>query len=134
MQQIKFKPTLFSNVLPTLTELKKKGLILGLISNVDNDITQLCLKLGLTPLLQVVVTSLDSGYNKPQPEIFKEAVRQASVQPREAIYVGDQYQIDVIGAIQAGMRGVLLDRGGYFNKTIKEPKIQSLHQLSEYLS
>ena len=134
MQQIKFKPTLFSDVLPTLTELKKKGLILGLISNVDNDITQLCQKLGLTPLLQVVVTSLDSGYNKPQPEIFKEAVRQASVQSREAIYVGDQYQIDVIGAIQAGMRGVLLDRGGYFNKTIKEPKIQSLHQLSEYLS
>ncbi len=134
MQQIKFEPALFDDVLPTLTELKKKGLILGLISNVDNDITQLCQKLRLTPMLQVVVTSLDSGYNKPQPEIFKEAVRQASVQPQEAIYVGDQYQIDVIGAKQAGMLGILLDRGGYFNKIIKEPRIQSLHQLSQHLS
>lgn len=133
MQQIKFKPILYGDVLPTLTELKEKGLILGLISNVDNDITQLCQDLGLMPFLQVMITSLDSGYNKPQPEIFKEAVRQASVQPREAIYVGDQYRIDVIGAKQAGMLGILLDRGGYFNESIKEPKIQSLHQLSGYL-
>ena len=41
MQQIKFSRVLFNDVLPALTELKKKGLILGLISNVDNDITPL---------------------------------------------------------------------------------------------
>jgi len=134
MQQIKFEPILYDDVLSTLNELKEKGLILGLISNVDNDITQLCQNLGLSPLLQVVVTSLDSGYNKPQSEIFKEAIRQAGVQPQEAIYVGDQYRIDVLGAKQAGMLGILLDRGGYFNEYIKEPKIKSLHQLSEHLS
>jgi putative hydrolase of the HAD superfamily len=134
MQQIKFEPVLYDDVLPTLDELKKKDVILGLISNVDSDITQLCHKLGLTPMLQVVVTSLDSGYNKPQPGIFKEAVRRAGVLPQEAIYVGDQYRIDVIGAKQAGMVGILLDRGGYFNETINEPKIQSLKQLSEHLS
>jgi putative hydrolase of the HAD superfamily len=134
MQQIKFEPILYDDVLPTLDELKKKDIILGLISNVDSDITQLCQKLGLTPMLQVVVTSLDSGYNKPQPGIFKEAVRRAGVLPQEAIYVGDQYRIDVIGAKQAGMVGILLDRGGYFNETINEPKIQSLKQLSEHLS
>ena len=134
MQQIKFKPILYGDVLPTLTELKEKGLILGLISNVDNDITQLCQDLGLMPFLQVVVTSLDSGYNKPQPEIFKEAIRQAGVQPQESIYVGDQYRIDVVGAKQSGMLGILLDRGDYFNEAIDEPKIKSLHQLSEHLS
>jgi len=134
MQQIKFEPALYDDVLPTLNELNEKGLILGLISNVDSDISQLCQKLELTPLLRVVVTSLDSGYNKPQPGIFKEAVRQADVQPQEAIYVGDQYRIDVIGAKQAGMLGILLDRGDYFNETIEEPKIQSLQQISVHLS
>jgi putative hydrolase of the HAD superfamily len=133
MQQIKFNMVLFDDVLPALNELKDKGRVLGLISNVDNDIAPLLNKLGLTPLLQVVVTSLDAGYSKPQPEIFKEAVKRAGVQAQEAIYVGDQYQIDVVGANRAGMRGILLDRSGYFNEAIKEPKIGNLHQLIELL-
>ncbi|HEX78940.1 MAG TPA: HAD family hydrolase [Dehalococcoidia bacterium] len=134
MSLIKFEPVLFDDVLPTLTDLKDKGLLLGLISNVDKDITGLLKKLGLLPLLKVVVTSLESGYNKPQPEIFREAARQGGVQPDEAVYVGDQYQIDVIGAGQAGMRGVLIDRGNHFNEDINEPKIQSLRRLFDHLS
>jgi len=82
----------------------------------------------------VVVTSQDVGFNKPQPEIFREALRQAGVQAAEAIYVGDQYQIDVIGAKKAGMEGVLLDRGGYFAEINDCPRIQSLTQLVEHLS
>ena len=134
MQQIKFSRVLFDDVLPVLTELKGKGLILGLISNVDSDITPLLDKLGLSQLLQVVVTSQDTGYMKPQPEIFKEAARQASVQVSEAMYIGDQYQIDVLGAKKAGMQGVLLDRNSYFEEVTKELKIQNLYQLVEYLS
>ena len=134
MQQIKFSRVLFDDVLPVLTELKGKGLILGLISNVDSDITPLLDKLGLSQLLQVVVTSQDTGYMKPQPEIFKEAAKQAGVQVSEAMYIGDQYQIDVLGAKKAGMQGVLLDRNSYFNKVTKELKIQNLYQIVEYLS
>jgi putative hydrolase of the HAD superfamily len=134
MQQIKFSRVLFDDVLPVLTELKGKELILGLISNVDSDITPLLDKLGLSQLLQVVVTSQETGYMKPQPEIFKEAAKQACVQVSEAIYIGDQYQIDVLGAKKAGMQGVLLDRNSYFEEVTKELKIQNLYQLVEYLS
>lgn len=133
MQQVKFEMALFDDVLPNLSQLKNKGLVLGLISNVDNDIAPVLSKLELKPLLQVVVTSADAGYNKPKPEIFQEAARRAGVRTQEAIYIGDQYQIDVIGANQAGMKGILLDRGGYFKEVIKEPKIKSLYQLAEHL-
>jgi putative hydrolase of the HAD superfamily len=133
MQQVKFEMALFDDVLPALSQLKNKGLILGLISNVDNDITPVLSRLGLKPLLQVVVTSQDAGCNKPKPEIFREAARRAGIQTQEAIYIGDQYQIDVIGANEAGMQGILIDRGGYFKEAIKEPKIQSLYQLTELL-
>jgi putative hydrolase of the HAD superfamily len=134
MHQIKFNRVLFDDVLPALTELKKKGLILGLISNVDSNIAPLLDKLGLSQLLQVVVTSQDTGYFKPHPEIFKEAASQASVQVSEAMYIGDQYQIDVLGAKKAGMQGVLLDRNSYFEEVTKELKIKNLYQLVEYLS
>jgi len=134
VRQLDKKLVLFDDVMPALTDLKGKGLILGLISNVERDILRLVDKLGLAPLLQVVMTSQDVGFNKPQPEIFHEALRQAGVQASEAIYIGDQYQIDVVGANKAGMKGVLLDRGDYFEETADCLRIQSLAQVVEHLS
>ena len=132
-QQSNYKLVLFDDAMPALIHLKELGLILGLISNVDRDITSLCQELGLSVLLQVVITSQEVGFNKPQPEIFQEALKQAGVKSSEAIYVGDQYQIDVVGANEAGMRGVLLDRGGYFEDITDCPRIRSLTEVTEHL-
>ena len=133
MQQFKMKLVLFDDVAPALNDLKGRGLILGLISNVERDITATLNELGLPSWLDVVVTSQESGFVKPQPEIFQEALRRAGVQPSEAMYVGDQYQVDVIGANGAGMKGVLLDRGGYFEEITDCPRIRSLTELVEHL-
>ena len=132
-QQLKFKLVLFDDVIPALTHLKGLGLILGLISNVDRDITPVCQELGLSAMLQVVVTSQGVGFNKPQPGIFLVALEQAGVKSSEAIYVGDQHQIDVVGANEAGMLGILLDRGGYFEEITDCPRIQSLTEVAEHL-
>jgi putative hydrolase of the HAD superfamily len=133
MQQFKMKLALFDDVAPALDDLKGRGLILGLISNVEHDMTAALNELGLPSWLEIVVTSQDSGFNKPHPEIFQEALRQAGVQPSEAVYVGDQYQVDVIGADQAGMKGVLLDRYGYFEEITDCPRIRSLTEIVELL-
>jgi len=133
MQQFKMKQVLFDDVAPALTDLKGMGLILGLISNVEHDITSTLNELGLPSWLEIVVTSQDSGFVKPQPEIFQEALKRAGVQPLEAIYVGDQYQVDVIGANQAGMKGILLDRHGYFEEITDCPRIRSLTELVAHL-
>ncbi len=134
MREFGLKQVLFDDVLPTLNELKKQGVILGLISNVDQDITTLLENLGLVNLLQVVVTSQDAGFNKPSPEIFQEAVKRAGVQASEALYVGDQYQIDVVGANQAGMKGILIDRIDYFTEVNDCPRLQNLMQILGYLA
>jgi len=133
MQQFEMKLVLFDDVLPALTDLKSRGLILGLISNIDRDITPLLKELELPSLLQIVLTSEEAGFNKPQPEIFQAALKQAGVRAPEAIYIGDQYQIDVIGANKAGMKGVLLDRGNYFEEVTDSPRVRSLTQLVEHL-
>jgi putative hydrolase of the HAD superfamily len=133
MQQFKMKLVLFDDVVPALNDLKGRGLILGLISNVEKDMTATLDELGLPLWLEIVVTSQDSGFNKPQPEIFQEALRRAGVQPAEAMYVGDQYQVDVIGANRAGMKGVLLDRHGYLKEITDCLRIRSLTELAEHL-
>ena len=63
----------------------------------------------------------------------QEALKLAGVQAAEAIYVGDQYRIDIGGANEAGMKGVLLDRGGYMEEAADCPRIQSLSQIVEHL-
>lgn len=133
MQQIKMNLVLFDDVAPALTDLKSRGIILGLISNVEQDMTETLTRLGLPSWLEIIVTSQDASASKPRPEIFQEALRRAGAQPPEAIYIGDQYQVDVIGANGAGMKGILLDRRGYYEDITDCPRINSLSEVVEYL-
>jgi putative hydrolase of the HAD superfamily len=133
MQQAKMKLVLFDDVTPALDSLKKRNLALGLISNIERDMTATLKELGLSSKLDIVVTSQDSGFTKPQPEIFQYALQRAAVKPAEAIYVGDQYQVDILGARGAGMKGILLDRGNYYQEITDCPRIQSLAEVPEYL-
>ena len=133
MQQTTMNLVLFDDVASALTELKKRGLILGLISNIEQDIDETLIRLGLPSWLEIVVTSQDAGANKPQPEIFLEALKRAGVQPEEALYIGDQYQVDVIGANGAGMMGILLDRTNYYQEIKDCPRIQSLNDVLGFL-
>jgi putative hydrolase of the HAD superfamily len=128
------KMVLYDDVIPALTDLRERGLVLGLISNVDRDIAPLYQGLGLSAWLKVMVTSQEVGFNKPQPEIFLAALKQAGVKPSEGIYVGDQYQIDVVGASKVGMLGILLDRNGLLEEITDCPKVRRLTEVTEYLS
>jgi HAD superfamily hydrolase (TIGR01549 family) len=98
------KWVLYEDVLPTLKRLKKRGLIIGLISNISMD------RAGLERFLDVTVTAKDVGVGKPETIIFLTALRQADLAAPEAIYVGDQYEVDVVGARGAGIKAILIDR------------------------
>lgn len=134
MRDFKMNLVLYDDVVPTLNELARRGLVRGLISNIDRDINVLLKDTGVLPLLDITVTSLDAGCNKPNPEIFWKALRRAGVKAAEAIYVGDQYQIDVVGAGKAGLKGILLDRGGFFNDITSCPRIRTLTELVNHLN
>ena len=130
---VKLKMALYKDVAPALNELKERGLVLGLISNVDRDIDADYEKLGLANWLQLKITSKDVGFTKPRPEIFQAAVKEAGVKPAEAIYVGDQYDIDVVGANGAGMRGILIDRHDFFGDITDSIRIRSFAEISQHL-
>jgi FMN phosphatase YigB (HAD superfamily) len=51
---------------------------------------------------------------KPEPGLFEHAVKLANVTAREAVYVGDNYFADVVGARRAGLTPVLVDPRGVF--------------------
>ncbi len=124
---------LFDDVLPTFEVLKQRGLILGLISNINQDIMPSCQKLGLATYLDFIVTSQEIGSDKPRPPIFLAALERAGVEASEAVYVGDQYNSDVVGARGVGIEPVLLDRYQLFKDVTDCPRIEGLAELAEHL-
>ncbi|HLB27647.1 MAG TPA: HAD-IA family hydrolase [Dehalococcoidales bacterium] len=129
-QQLGF--VLYDDVLPALGSLKERKLILGLVTNMDADMKRVCRGLGLTDYLSVIITSAEVGASKPKPKIFLAALEQAGVKASEAIHVGDQLDIDVAGAIAAGIRPILLDRDDSFRGFLAYPRIRSLSEVSLY--
>jgi putative hydrolase of the HAD superfamily len=89
--------------------------------------------LGLSAKLDVVVTSQDAGATKPKPEIFRFALQKAGLEPDEAIYVGDQYEIDVLGAKSVGMKGILIDRPGSHADITDCLRIRNLTEMTKHL-
>lgn len=124
---------LYSDVLPALREMKARGLVMGIISNIDRDIRPACLELGLGPYIAHVVTSKDVGSEKPRPPIFRAALKKAGVKAAEAVYVGDQPDCDVVGARSVGMKPVLIDRDDLFPRTVDCLRLRSLEELAEHI-
>jgi putative hydrolase of the HAD superfamily len=130
MKKAKYELVLFEDVLPALSALSARKLALGLISNADRDVSPLLEKLGVLPLLKVRLTSQEAGVSKPHAAIFRKGAERMGVAPGEALYVGDQWVVDVQGARGAGMQALLLDRGGYFEEIPASEKISSLKELN----
>jgi len=133
LQQVKWKFKAYDDSLPTLSRLKELGLTLGLISNVVQDMDSTYAELGLQTYLDFKVTSSEVGHDKPSPEIFLAALEKAKAKPEEAVHVGDQYELDVVGARGVGMTALLLDRNNHFPDITDCPRIRGLDEVTRYI-
>ena len=124
---------LFEDVLPALQQLKEKGFILGVVSNLRRDMNTLTKQLKLEGILDFCVTSSEVGAEKPYPPIFRAALDRANVDAADAYMVGDQYKADVQGAKAVGITPVLLDREGLRGDVIDCKRISSLSELEGLL-
>lgn len=91
-----------------LGRLRAAGLLLGVVSNSDGRVAEALQAAGLRDCFDVVIDSGVLGIEKPDPRIFQAALDALAVAPHEALYVGDLYEIDILGARAAGLDAVLL--------------------------
>ena len=96
------------NTRVALERLRARGLRLGVVSNSDGRVEQALVAAGIRDCFDVVLDSALVGVEKPDPAIFRAALDALGVAASEALYVGDLYHVDVVGARAAGMEGVLL--------------------------
>jgi putative hydrolase of the HAD superfamily len=92
------------------------GCAAGVISNSNGSVRSIMEETGLAAYLDVILDSAVVGVEKPDPRIFRLALAEARVEPAEAVYIGDLYSVDVLGARAAGMEAVLLDPGGVWGE------------------
>lgn len=132
-RQLDRRLILFDDVLPVISTLKSRNIVLGLVSNLSRGLDGHCNELGLTPYMDFVLTSFEIGEEKPHPPIFLAALERAGVGASEAIHVGDQYYADVVGARGVGINPLLLDRDGFWEGVNDCPRIRSLSEIVNYL-
>lgn len=92
----------------TLTELRHRGLRLGLISDCSADVPAVWAESAFAPLVASPVFSCEAGFTKPDPRIYALAWERLAVPPAACLYVGDGSSHELSGAAAAGMRPVLL--------------------------
>jgi HAD superfamily hydrolase (TIGR01549 family) len=67
---------------------------------------------GLTPLVDELITSEDCGVAKPDSRIFRIALDRVGCAAGEAVMVGDSWEMDVVGARNAGIHPIWFNRFG----------------------
>lgn len=133
LRQLPTKFALYEDALPCIQSLKQMGMVLGIISNITKDWTKIFGELGLDSQLDFIVTSVDVPPGKPHPAIFLKALEQAHISASQAVHVGDQYHIDVVGARNAGIRPLLLDRDDFYNEIMDCVRIRGLDEVCLHL-
>ncbi|MFG2288831.1 HAD family hydrolase [Streptomyces sp. NPDC048595] len=66
--------------------------------------------LGIRSRFEAVLCADELGHAKPAPEAFTGACDAIGLPPEEVLYVGDRLDIDALGARDAGLTAVWLDR------------------------
>ena len=96
--------------IPVIERLKERYKV-GLVTNWEHTprIYELLRELDAEELFDCVVVSDSVGHAKPDPRVFKSAFNLTDVKAEESIYVGDM-EVDIEGAINAGMQPVLIKR------------------------
>jgi putative hydrolase of the HAD superfamily len=116
---------LYDDVLPTLRELRGRGIKIGVVSNSSRDVREFAQHHGLE--IEAGISSFHHGKTKPHASIFRAVLELLDVAPHEALMVGDTIDADIEGPLAIGMQAVLLDRYRLYPDFA--PRIESLAEL-----
>ena len=93
-------------IIPMLSELKAKGVKIGLISNCFSEEAFQIRQSILMPYFDEVCLSYEIGLQKPQKEIFEKCVQGLDVSFEDCLYIGDGGSFELETAKSLGMEAI----------------------------
>lgn len=97
---------LHPEIIPMLSKLKEKGVLIGLFSNCFSEETEVIRKSELFSYFDAVYLSYEQGVQKPEEKIFQRCMDSLSVKAAECVYVGDGGSRELETARRLGMNAV----------------------------
>lgn len=129
-----YQTNLFPSTKEVLTELKDKDYRLHIITNGFLEVQHLKLKhSGIAHFFDSVLCSEEVGVNKPDPKVFQEAMSRAKTKAESAIMIGDDFNADIIGAENVGMRGLLFDPYQHYKNAVSVDRIDALSEIPDWI-
>lgn len=116
-----------------LLQYLKKNYRLHVITNGFEEVQQKKMhNSGIKEYFEVILTAEKAGVKKPNPKIFRKAIAMAKVTPEASLMIGDSFEADILGALNAGMQAI------HFNshnepKHTHCPMIDELNTIHQYL-
>lgn len=89
--------------------------------------------LGMSALVDELITSEEVGVLKPDARIYQVALARLGASPAQTVMVGDNWQADVVGALAVGIRPVWLNRTGAVRPLAHVAELTSLEPLANVL-
>jgi putative hydrolase of the HAD superfamily len=120
-------------VAPALRALRHAGYRLVIVSNSNGTLHRLFTRLGLAPLVDVILDSDVEKIEKPDRRFFELALDRSGARRESTVHVGDLYHVDVVGARRAGLEAVLVDEAD-LRRDVDCPRIQTVSGLLPLLS
>ncbi len=96
-------------VYKALSRLRGLGYQMSILSNSDGRTREIFDELNLSQYFEHVFDSRCLHYEKPDQRIFDIVLEKLDIHPRNILYVGDLYKVDILGANRAGIGGIHLD-------------------------
>ena len=100
---------LWDDSIPTLRELRRRGIRTAVVSNCDHATRPIVDDLGLEREVDAIMLSFEVGAAKPEPGIYRAALEAVGAGPDEAVFVDDQVAY-CEGAEALGIRSFLIVR------------------------
>jgi putative hydrolase of the HAD superfamily len=125
---------LFPHTIETLEALKKEGYRMHIITNGFKEVQQTKLdNCNLTPYFEHIISSEEIGINKPDYRIFNYALQLAQSKAQDSVMIGDDINVDIIGAERAGMHAIHFDPEKRIKRSKQDTRINDLAELPQIL-
>ncbi len=111
------RAVLYDDVLPTLAEIRRRGLRTGILSNTPWGSPgwlwrEELARHGLDAAVDAAAFCVEAGYRKPARQAFEHILGLLGLSPEDCLFVGDDPRWDIAGPAGIGMAAVLIDRAG----------------------
>jgi len=116
--------TIYPDVIEALDFLKRQNIEIGVLSDGAQKQQEFKLKkTGILKYFKFVLTAESEGMSKPNPFFFQKGASMFGVESNDVIYIGDNLKKDAMGATDAGLMGIWLNRNHsnlFFGRSITD--------------